>query len=239
MRHEWIVRFGYGKVRPWVSRRADERRRGDPADRRPRHARAARRPRCRRAATACTIDEFDVHAGDRLTFSTTWFRSHPTSRRCSTSTRGSAHDRARAGVGRPVHVRGPYREPSSGRCWCCGCSPTARPAASWPRRPPRCPEDFGGERNWDYRFCWLRDASLTLEALIGAGYVEEAKLWRDWLLRAVAGDPQDLQIMYAVDGGRDLPERDARPPARVRGLPPGADRQRRGRPAAEATCSAR
>jgi GH15 family glucan-1,4-alpha-glucosidase len=63
-------------------------------------------------------------------------------------------------------------------------------------------------RNWDYRFCWLRDASLTLEALLGCGYREEARLWRDWLLRAVAGDPDDLQIMYAVDGGRDLPERE-------------------------------
>jgi GH15 family glucan-1,4-alpha-glucosidase len=69
------------------------------------------------------------------------------------------------------------------------------------------PEDFGGERNWDYRYCWLRDASLTLEALIGAGYNHEALKWRDWLLRAVAGDPVDLQIMYRVDGGRQLPER--------------------------------
>ena len=69
------------------------------------------------------------------------------------------------------------------------------------------PEDLGGERNWDYRYCWLRDASLTLEALIRSGFVGAAELWRDWLVRAVAGDPEDLQIMYAVDGGRDLPER--------------------------------
>jgi GH15 family glucan-1,4-alpha-glucosidase len=69
------------------------------------------------------------------------------------------------------------------------------------------PEQLGGERNWDYRFCWLRDAALTLEALLGCGYVEETELWRAWLLRAVAGDPEDLQIMYRVDGGRDLPER--------------------------------
>ena len=68
------------------------------------------------------------------------------------------------------------------------------------------PEDFGGERNWDYRYCWLRDAALTLESLIDAGYTDEARLWRDWLLRAVAGDPEDLQIMYAVDGARHLPE---------------------------------
>jgi GH15 family glucan-1,4-alpha-glucosidase len=68
------------------------------------------------------------------------------------------------------------------------------------------PEEFGGERNWDYRYCWLRDAALTLGSLIEAGYTEEALLWRGWLLRAVAGDPEDLQIMYAVDGARRLPE---------------------------------
>ncbi|WP_268753573.1 glycoside hydrolase family 15 protein [Arthrobacter sp. Edens01] len=69
------------------------------------------------------------------------------------------------------------------------------------------PEEFGGSRNWDYRYCWLRDAALTLEAMMTHGYDEEAAHWRNWLLRAVAGDPDDLQIMYAVDGGRELPEK--------------------------------
>lgn len=68
------------------------------------------------------------------------------------------------------------------------------------------PERLGGQRNWDYRFCWLRDASFTLQALLGTGYVEEAKSWRAWLLRAVAGDPADLQIMYSLDGSRRIPE---------------------------------
>ncbi|MFC4590034.1 glycoside hydrolase family 15 protein [Sphaerisporangium corydalis] len=68
------------------------------------------------------------------------------------------------------------------------------------------PEDLGGGRNWDYRYCWLRDATMTLDALIGAGYVEEARDWREWLLRAIAGRPQDLQIMYGVAGERRLPE---------------------------------
>ncbi|HEX2131223.1 MAG TPA: glycoside hydrolase family 15 protein [Actinophytocola sp.] len=68
------------------------------------------------------------------------------------------------------------------------------------------PEQLGGSRNWDYRFCWLRDASLTLQALLGTGYVEEAKAWREWLLRAVAGDPADLRIMYGLDGTRRIPE---------------------------------
>jgi GH15 family glucan-1,4-alpha-glucosidase len=68
------------------------------------------------------------------------------------------------------------------------------------------PEQLGGPRNWDYRYCWLRDASFTLQALLGTGFDEEAEAWRDWLLRAVAGDPADLQIMYGIDGTRRLPE---------------------------------
>ncbi|CAN5345296.1 glycoside hydrolase family 15 protein [soil metagenome] len=68
------------------------------------------------------------------------------------------------------------------------------------------PEEIGGVRNWDYRYCWLRDASFTLEALLANGFVTEANAWREWLLRAVAGDPADLQIMYSVTGQRRLPE---------------------------------
>jgi GH15 family glucan-1,4-alpha-glucosidase len=68
------------------------------------------------------------------------------------------------------------------------------------------PEALGGVRNWDYRYCWLRDATLTLLALIRAGYTEEARAWRDWLLRAIAGSPEDVQIMYGVAGERRLPE---------------------------------
>jgi GH15 family glucan-1,4-alpha-glucosidase len=68
------------------------------------------------------------------------------------------------------------------------------------------PEFLGGVRNWDYRFCWIRDAALTLDALMAAGYVGEARSWRDWVLRAVAGDPEDLQIMYGVAGERRLDE---------------------------------
>jgi GH15 family glucan-1,4-alpha-glucosidase len=68
------------------------------------------------------------------------------------------------------------------------------------------PEALGGVRNWDYRYCWLRDATLTLLAFVRAGYVEEAGAWRDWLLRAIAGSPDDLQIMYGVAGERRLAE---------------------------------
>lgn len=68
------------------------------------------------------------------------------------------------------------------------------------------PEDFGGARNWDYRYVWLRDAALTLEALMHHGFIGEAAAWRDWLLRAIAGDPADVQIMYGLAGERRLPE---------------------------------
>ncbi|MEV5982371.1 glycoside hydrolase family 15 protein [Streptomyces sp. NPDC052114] len=70
------------------------------------------------------------------------------------------------------------------------------------------PEEPGGVRNWDYRYCWLRDSTLTLRALISAGYAEEAQAWHDWLLRAVAGDPADLQIVYGLSGERRLPEQE-------------------------------
>ena len=68
------------------------------------------------------------------------------------------------------------------------------------------PEFFGGERNWDYRFCWLRDAALTLQVMMTHGYEQAALKWRDWLLRAIAGDHKKLQIMYGIGGERELPE---------------------------------
>ncbi len=71
------------------------------------------------------------------------------------------------------------------------------------------PEQLGGERNWDYRYCWLRDATLTLLGAMHAGYYEEAQAWREWLLRAVAGSPNQLQIMYGIGGERRLTEWEA------------------------------
>ena len=70
------------------------------------------------------------------------------------------------------------------------------------------PEQLGGPRNWDYRYCWLRDASFTLQAFMDGGYYQEAKAWQQWLLRAIAGSPDQVQIMYGIAGERYLPERE-------------------------------
>ena len=91
------------------------------------------------------------------------------------------------------------------------------------------PEQLGGIRNWDYRFCWLRDATLTLLALMNAGYYDEARAWRDWLLRAAAGAPSQLQIMYGLAGERRLTEYEVPWLPGYEALAPGADRQCRAR----------
>ena len=101
------------------------------------------------------------------------------------------------------------------------------------------PEQIGGTRNWDYRYCWLRDATLTLLALMNAGYYDEAQAWRDWLLRAVAGAPAQLQIMYGLAGERRLREWEIAVAARLRELAAGAHRQRGARASCSSTSTAR
>ncbi len=208
MRHEWVVRFSYGKVRPWVARHDVN---GTPvitaiAGPDKLVLRGSRLPQ---AEDGMHVDSFDVTAGEELTFATTWIRSH--------------HDvpqflefdgRIKATIERSeqwaasCEYQGPYREAVVRSLITLRLMTHGGTGGIVAAPTTSLPEQFGGVRNWDYRFCWLRDASLTLEALLGCGYREEARLWRDWLLRAVAGDPDDLQIMYAVDGGRDLPERE-------------------------------
>ena len=85
-------------------------------------------------------------------------------------------------------------------------SPMRRPAVSSPHRTTSLPERIGGVRNWDYRCCWLRDATLTLLALMYGGFQDEARAWREWLVRAVAGSPEQMQILYGIAGERRLPE---------------------------------
>jgi GH15 family glucan-1,4-alpha-glucosidase len=208
LRHEWVVRFGYGKIRPWVTRQMTHGEQVITAVAGPDRL-VLRGPRLPRPADGRHVDEFAVNEGDELTFGCTWIPSHreiPAFLSFDARIRDTIAD-AEAwtdhcryeGRYRPQVVRSlmTLRLMTHGGTGGIVAAPTTS-----------LPEDFGGVRNWDYRYCWLRDASLTLEALLGCGYREEACLWRDWLLRAVAGDPKDLQIMYAVDGGRELSERE-------------------------------
>ena len=206
MHHEWVVRFEYGTAKPWVRRRREDS--DEPVitavvgpDKL-----VLRGPRLPNPSDHRHVDDFDVHEGQVLTWSTTWLPSH-------LRTPGPH----RALVDETIH---------ESVQWVAELDLTDVPHADVVRRSlltlhllthaetggivaaptTSLPEDFGGERNWDYRYCWLRDAALTINALISAGATEEARFWRDWLLRAVAGDPADLQIMYAVDGSRRLAE---------------------------------
>ena len=212
IRHEWVVRFGYGKVRPWVSRRKDAPEIGSgemiSAIAGP-NMLVLRGSRLPNAVDGRHEDEFDVAAGERLTFSTTWFPSY-----LELPPPMNADDQVEQTAAlweewaSSCDHSGPYREAVVRSLLVLRVLTHGGTGGIVAAPTTSLPEQFGGPRNWDYRFCWLRDASLTLEALLRSGYHEEAVLWRNWLLRAVAGDPEDMQIMYAVDGARELPERE-------------------------------
>jgi len=206
MRHEWRIRMDYGAVHPWVQRRYVQGEEVIVAVAGPDQL-VLSGPRLPRAVDHSHNDEFAVAPGDDLTFTMTWLPSHVAlddlddlgdrveqsihedERWAEVCRRDVPHaDLVQRSL---LTLRLMTHETTGGI--------VAAPTTS-------LPEELGGERNWDYRFCWLRDAALTISSLIDAGYLDEAMLWRGWLLRSVAGDPEDLQIMYAVDGARRLPE---------------------------------
>ena len=204
MRSELVIRFDYGSIVPWV-RRVD-------------HARVAvagpdalclRTKMPVRGENMTTVSEFVLKPGKRVPFVLTWFPSHRPlpdpidaeaalndseafwlewAGNCSHS--GDYHDEIHSSL---LVLKALTYHPTGGI--------VAAPTTSLPER-------IGGQRNWDYRFCWLRDATLTLRAMLAGGYLEEALEWRGWLLRAIAGDPADLQIMYGIAGERRLDERE-------------------------------
>ncbi|MEU3507239.1 glycoside hydrolase family 15 protein [Streptomyces longwoodensis] len=154
-----------------------------------------------------THAEFTVAEGERVAFVLTWHPSHhprPPLADPFEALRTSVED-WQAWAARCTYD-GPYRDAvvrSLITLKALTYNPTGGIVAA---ATTSLPEQLGGVRNWDYRFCWLRDSTLTLGALLSAGYHEEAEAWRNWLLRAVAGDPADLQIMYGLAGERRLPE---------------------------------
>ena len=202
MRSELRLRFDDGRVVPWVRHQG-------------RRMSAVAGPDAVYLAAGvpvsgrdwATVSEFTVRAGDRVPFVLTWSPSHlPQPPEVDAEAALLDATAFWQGWSARSRVHGPYREPVQ-RSLITLKALTYAPTGGIVAAPTTSlPEQIGGARNWDYRFCWLRDATLTLQALLAAGYGDEALAWREWLLRAVAGDPAELQIMYGIDGRRRLPE---------------------------------
>jgi GH15 family glucan-1,4-alpha-glucosidase len=202
MRSELIIRFDYGATVPWVHR-VD---RGIVAIAGPDLLRLIT-PIEMHGENFHTIGDFTVSEGEQVPFELTWSPSHlaPPPPRDPISAIAAAEEWWRAWAAHS-NYHGPHREVVM-RSLITLKALTYAPTGGIVAAPTTSlPERLGGERNWDYRYCWLRDSTFTLYALLSAGYHEEARAWRDWLVRAVAGRPEQAQIMYGVAGERRLPE---------------------------------
>ncbi len=206
MRTELIVRFNYGSAIPWVTRRED---RTFCAVSGPDMV-VLRTPVRLRGEGRKTVGEFTVSEGDSVSFVLTYGASYlqlpaqidPMVALSDTETFWRDWSSRFQGVNE-------WSEPVL-RSLITLKALTYRPTGGIAAAPTTSlPEQLGGQRNWDYRFCWVRDATFTLMAQMNAGYFEEAKAWREWLLRAVGGDPSQVQIMYGLAGERRLTEWEA------------------------------
>ena len=202
MRMELLLRFGYGAIVPWV--RAIEG--GIEAVAGPDALRLIT-PVMTHGEGLSTVAQFSVGAGERVPFVLTWSPSHlPDPGYVAAEQALTATEANWRAWSDQCTVTGPYREivqrsliTLKGLTY----QPTGGIVAA---ATTSLPERIGGMRNWDYRICWLRDATFTLYSLMNAGYFDEARDWTLWLLRAVAGDPSQLQILYGIAGERRLPE---------------------------------
>jgi GH15 family glucan-1,4-alpha-glucosidase len=203
MRMDLVVRFDYGSVLPWV-RRSDARSLVFVAGP---NALCLWTPVDTRGEDFSTVASFSVSEGQEVPFVLGWSASHDPPPRPS--------DAIYAIRDTEAWWRGWADECRSPKEWGDAVVRSLLTLKSLTYAPTggivaaattSLPEALGGSRNWDYRYCWLRDATLTLSSLMAAGYYEEATAWRNWLLRAVAGDPAELQIMYGPAGERRLTE---------------------------------
>jgi GH15 family glucan-1,4-alpha-glucosidase len=202
MRMDLTIRFDYGHLVPWVTRNDD-------------HLIAVGGPDAITVTTPIpthgedltTIAEFVVSEGDRVPFVLTWHPSHlPEPSRIQPEEALDGTEKWWRQWSDASSYDGEWEE-AVDRSLITLKALTYGPTGGMVAAPTTSlPEELGGHRNWDYRFVWLRDATFTLQALMMAGHRHEALAWRDWLLRAVAGDPEDLQIMYGLAGERRLPE---------------------------------
>lgn len=202
IRMELIIRFDYGSVVPWVRQRYG----GLEAIAGP-DALILHTPIETHGEDLKTVAEFTVRKGDRVPFVLTWYASHePPPREVHPENALRDTEKFWSDWSNHCAHQGPWRDAVmrslvtlKGLTY----APTGGIVAAL---TTSLPEEIGGVRNWDYRFCWLRDATFTLSALLSAGFQEEANAWREWLLRAVAGSASQLQIMYSVSGERRLIE---------------------------------
>jgi GH15 family glucan-1,4-alpha-glucosidase len=202
LKMELIIRFDYGHVIPWVRKRN-----GDLEAIAGPDGLILRTPIETRGEDLTTVANFTVTKGDRIPFVLTWFASHKKQPRAidpehalketsaywkKWSKKCEPHGEWHEAVVRSlITLKGLTYAPTGGIVAAATTS---------------LPEEIGGVRNWDYRYCWLRDATYTLYALMNAGYLDESRAWREWLLRAIAGSAAQMQIMYGVSGERRLDE---------------------------------
>ena len=202
MEMELVLRFDYGATVPWVRR--VERRLWAIAGP---NAVVLDTPAELHGRGLATEASFTVREGDRVPFVLTWHPSEtPPPRAPDPFSALDETERWWTEWSGRCTYKGPYRE-AVVRSLITLKALTYAPTGGIVAAPTTSlPEAIGGVRNWDYRYCWVRDATFTLYALMHGGYEDEARGWRDWLLRAVAGDPSQLQILYGLSGERQIPE---------------------------------
>jgi GH15 family glucan-1,4-alpha-glucosidase len=199
---ELIVRFDYGSIVPWVRHRDGMIQAIGGPD-----ALALWSPVDTRGDGHALTARFVVRAGERVPFVLAWFPSHEAPPTPLDAIQSLAETKAwwENWCGQCTYD-GPWRETVRRSLMVLKCLTFAPTGGIVAAPTTSLPEQIGSVRNWDYRYCWIRDATFTLYALITSGYTAEAIAWRNWLLRAVAGDPSSMQIVYGPSGERRLPE---------------------------------
>ncbi len=200
---ELVIRFDYGRIVPWVSRSPD----ADLIAVAGPHLLVLRTPTAHRGEDFRTVSKFTISAGERVPFVLSYGPSHlpvppPTQPEAALQETEAYWTQWAA----RCNYRGPHRD-AVVRSLLTLKALTYAPTGGIVAAPTTSlPEQIGGPRNWDYRYCWLRDATFTLLALLQAGYSDEADSWRRWLVRAVAGHPTQLQPLYGLAGEHRLDE---------------------------------